>query len=228
VAAALDPRPAGTVFGRIVTGADVEDAALRTLKRLTPRYVEEAARQRGREPGKLPEPRGYIVASEFEKWPEDGLPVVVVISPGWSGPPQRMGDGTVLARWSLAAGVITSAASSRRTRENALIYVAALRTLIAQQQSLDGFALGVDCVDESYGVLPFSDTRTLYAAQAIFVVSVADAFAYGAGPGGPWGPPPDPPDPTDPPDWPRVKRADVQIVRRPLQADVSLTLARKE
>jgi hypothetical protein len=199
-------RPAGSVYGPIVTGATVERAALTTLRTHAHRYIAETCRQEGRDP--LPDPRGYIVASTFDKWPEDQVPVVVVISPGWAARPRRAGGGRVLVPWTLAAGIVTTA-KPERTRENAQLYVAAIRTLLAQQQSLGGLAEGVDCIDEDY--LPpfaFSRTRTLLAVQATFVVTVPDAFTYGAGttswtPGHP--DPPEPPDPTDPPNWPTVK-----------------------
>ena len=119
-------RPAGSVYGPIVTGATVERAALATLRAHASRYIAETCRQEGRDP--LPDPRGYIVASTFDKWPEDQLPVVVAISPGWAARPRRAGDGRTLVPWTLAAGIVTSA-KPERTRENAQLYVAAIRTL---------------------------------------------------------------------------------------------------
>jgi hypothetical protein len=216
-------REPGTVFGRIVTADDVERAALQTLKDHAEVYIAEAERQAGREIGAMARPCGFIVATQFEKWPEDQLPVVVLISPGWAGPSRRLGDGSVIARWSLAVGVIHSAAQIERTRSNALIQLGALRTLIAQHQSLGGLAMAVECLDESNEFVPFSDTRSLFGAQSIFTVSVPEAFAYGHGPDGPWGPPIDPPDPTDPPNWGRVKSADVEL--RAVPVDRELTLA---
>jgi hypothetical protein len=206
------PEP-GTVYGPIVTGATVERAALRTLRDFAPQYIRETCRQAGRDP--LPDPRGYIVASTFDKWPEDQVPVVVAISPGWAARPRRAGNGRALASWSLAAGIIVSATPDR-TRENAQLYVAAIRTLLTQQQSLGGLAAGVDCIDEDYiPPFAFSRTRTLLAFQSVFVVAVPDAFTYGAGP------PLDelPPDPTDPPNWPTVKRTDIRLTLTDRPAD---------
>jgi hypothetical protein len=205
-------RDPGNVYGRIITGNDVEEAALATLRQWAPRYIEEVCRQRGYDPDDyLAEPRGYIVASDFSKWPEDQLPVALVISPGWSGRPRRDGHGRVLATWNLAAGVISSAYDLEHTRRAGLDYVAAFRTLIAQQESLGGLAEGVDFIDESYDVLPFNQTRSLFAAQALLSVTVADTFSYGHGPGGPWGPPPDPPTPIDPTLWPEAERHRIDL-----------------
>jgi hypothetical protein len=207
VSAVPERRPAGSVYGPIVTGATVERAALDTLRTHARLYIAETCRQEGRDP--LPDPRGYIVASTFAKWPEDQLPVVVVISPGWAARPRRAGNGRVMVPWTLAAGVIVSATPDR-TRENGQLYLAALRTLLAQEQSLGGLAAGVDCIDEDYiPPFAFSRTRTLLALQATFVVTVPDAFTYGAG-AGRWQPP-DPTDPTDPPNWPTVKRTEIRL-----------------
>ena len=201
-------RDPGTIYGRIITGATVERAALQTIRKYAPQYIRETCRQVGRDP--LPDPRGYIVALTFDKWPEDQLPVVVVISPGWAGRPRRAGDGRALAPWSLAAGIVSSA-TPERTRENAQLYLGAIRTLLVQQQALGGLAAGIDCLDEDYiPPFAFSRTRTLLAVQALFTVHVSDAFTYGAGPpletDGP------PPDPTEPPNWPVIRRTDVRLV----------------
>ena len=227
--AATARRDPGTVYGRIITGNDVEQAVLATLRDRMPEYIAEVERQRGRDPGALAEPKGYIVASQFSKWPEDQLPVVIVISPGLAGPARRAGDGQVRARWSIAAGIINSAAKIDRTRENALDYVGAIRTLLAQHQALDGLAAGVEWQDENYvPPFPYSDTRTLFGAQAIFAVTVDDVVSYGLGPDGPWGPPPDPTDPLEPPDWPRVKTADVELRSAPIDRPIELVLTDPE
>jgi hypothetical protein len=213
------------VYGRIVTGNDLERSALDLLRAKLPEYVGEVERQHGQTPGKRQTPRGYIVASQFAKWPEDQLPVVVVISPGVTGPPRRAGDGRTLASWALSAGVINSAAHIEKVRENALDYVAAIRTLLAQEQTLGGLATAVDWIDEDYiPPFPYGQSRSLFGAQAIFTVTVDDVVSYGRGPGGPWGPPPAPDDPTDATRWPPVKRA-VVTVAPPVPPDRELALA---
>lgn len=223
MSATLERRDPG-VFGRIITGNDVERAALATLRAHMPDYLREVERQAGGDPGSLPAPRGYIVASQFQYRPEDQLPVVVVISPGLAGPPRRDGDGRVMARWSLAAGVVTAAAE--RARENAMSYVGALRALLLQHQTLDGLALDVEWQDEEYDSAPFDVTRTLFSARVVASVTVPDVVSYGHGPDGPWGPAPDPTDPTDPTLWPRVKRTDVRVV--PVKTPIELELAKRE
>ena len=220
-------RDPGNVYGRILTGNDLELATIDLLRDRLPEYIAEVERQTGHDPGQRQTPRGYIVASQFSKWPEDQLPVVVVISPGLSGPPRRAGDGRTLARWALSAGVVNSAAHIDKVRENTLDYIAAIRALITQHQSLGGLATAVDWIDENY-IPPFpygrTQARSLFGAQAIFTVTVDDVVSYGKGPDGPWGPPPPPATPTDPTNWPTVKRA-VVTVAPPVPPDRELALA---
>jgi hypothetical protein len=205
-------RDPGTRYGPIVTGATVERAALLTLRKDLTAYIAETCRQASHDP--LPDPRGYIVASTFNKRHEDQLPCVVVISPGWAGRPRRAGNGSALVSWSLACGIVVSA-TPERTRENAQLYVAAMRACIVQNEALGGLAAGVDALDEDYiPPFAFSRTRTLLAAQALFVVTVADAFVYGGGP-----PPTDPPtDPLEPPDW-AVVRGKPQITLKLIEEE---------
>lgn len=204
-------RESGTIYGRIITGGDVERAVLATLREHAAEYVEEVERQQGREPGALARPRGYIVASQFQRWPEDQLPVVVVISPGFAGPPRRAGDGRIMARWSVGVGVIVSSAHREAARDNGQLYAAAMRALVLQHEDLGGLAAGVELQDEDYSDFPFISTRTLMSARVLFSATVDDVTSAGWG-SPPWGRPPTPTDPTDPPSWPTVRRASVELL----------------
>lgn len=215
-------RASSAVFGRVITGNDVERSALATLRQHLPRYVREVERQEGRDVGGLPNPYGYIVASDFDRWPEDQLPVVVVISPGLAGRPERDGRGQVVARWSVAAGVVTSAAEQTAARSNALTYIAAVRLVLMQFQALDGLALTTDFQDERYDPGPFDMSRSLFSAQATFEVAVSDVASYGLGPYRLA----NDPDPTDPAEWPIATQVAVDIV--PTALDQPLTLADSE
>lgn len=222
MSALADRRDPGVV-GRIITGNDLERAVLDLLRELLPRYVSEVERQTGRTPGQLAPPKGYIVASQFAKWPEDQMPVVVATSPGLVDRPRRGGDGRTIARWAISAGVINSAVNIDKTRSNTLDYVAAIRTLVAQEQSLGGLALGVEWIGEDYiPPFPFGHTRSLFGAQALFTVTIDDVVSYGWGPGGPWGPPPKPAAPTDPMLWPQVKVAKAGVAQPVPPRELSL------
>src|SRR5262245_7939817 len=98
-----------TIFRRILTTHEVETRAIPGLTKWVPTYPAELERQTEREPGSLPVPRAWTTATSFDKWPEDQLPAVLVISPGLLEPPNGEGDGSYRAKYSLGIGVITSA-----------------------------------------------------------------------------------------------------------------------
>jgi hypothetical protein len=207
--------PFTSAIGPIVTGRDVELAALRMLKRWSSTYLAEAERQTGRTVGSLPRVRAWTTAPDFEKWPEDQLPCVLLISPGLAEPPNVRGTGNYRARFSLGIAVIVSAARMDDTAALAKLYCATLRACLLQHQSLEGFAAGVTWLDENYDDLPSIDDRSLGAGQAIFAVEVDGISTRWNGPTSPDSEPPEPP--TDPiPADPTAERVVVTEVPIPI------------
>lgn len=188
-----DPTPFTSAVGPIITGRDVELAALSVLKRWSGFYLAEAERQTGRDPGSLPRIRSWTTAPDFEKWPEDQLPAVLLISPGLVEVPRPDGQGLYRAQFSLGIAVIVSSALIDMTAELGKLYCAVHRLCILQHQSLEGFAAGVTWLDENYDDLPSIDDRSLGAGKAIFSVEVHNISRR-------WNGPPTPPeDVSEPP-----------------------------
>lgn len=198
-----------TIFGPIVTGADVEDWVFAVLQRWSCTYLAEVSRQHGIEAGKLPDVRAWVPAATFDKWPEDQIPGVLVVSTGTAERPLRSGDGSYRARWVIRLGVICSAATQAQAHKLAMLYLAAHETILLQRPSLEGHANGVDWLGNEHTQLDYDDTRTLYTGEALFTVEV-DGCRFGdAGPLTP----DDPREPcTDPwPVWTTAEIVDVQI-----------------
>jgi hypothetical protein len=145
-----DPNPFASAIGTIVTGRDVELAVLRFLKRWAGAYLAECERQRGFAPGALPRIRTWTIANEFETWPEDQLPCLLLVSPGLAEAPMPDGAGVYRAKFTLGLAVIVSARTGDETAALAKLYCAAMRAAILQHQSLEGFATGVEWIDENY------------------------------------------------------------------------------
>ena len=198
-----------TIFGRVVTGHDVEQRVIALLRRWSGTYIAEVERQHGVEAGTLSRVRGWSLGPSFDKWPEDQVPGLLVVSPGLVPPPLKSGDGQYRARWRIDVGVLCSARTQKQSHEQAMLMVAAHRAIVTQRPSLEGFALGSQWIDESYDALDFDDTRSLYAGTASFVIEVDDVTTTLAGPTTP----DDPLDPdTDPwPLYPTVETVDVEI-----------------
>lgn len=180
-----------TIFSSIISGAEVEKAAMDTLQEWLPTYLEEMCRQTGREPGSLPYIRSWKTVNDFESFPEDQIPLLLLISTGLAEPPLKEGDGKYRATWILGTGVVCSGQDQQGSNDLAKLYSAAVRAALLQRPSLGGLAHGTDWEDERYNDLPAENGRTLAAGQNIFSVEVRGVLDVQAGPGAP-DPLPDP------------------------------------
>ena len=219
------PRAAGgreTAYSAIVAGVDVEQALVALAQLWIADYLAEIERQHGLDVGYLPLPRSYVISSDVEKMPEDQTPAILVASPGLTDPPRVDGTGTYIARWRVIVAVHLSARGNALSLRLVRLYVAALRALILQQQSLDLLPdppgplvlRRVDWLDERYDTLPSIDDRTVCTGLVELAVEVSDVTTRNAGPLDPIIPPgqlgP------DSPTWPSAELVDVVISKQPI------------
>jgi hypothetical protein len=199
-------------FGPIVSGGDVEQWVLELLRTWLSTYLSEVERQHDLEAGWLQRPRAYVRTGSLDKWPEDQLPAVLVISVGTAEPPIKEGTGAYRARFVIRTGALVSASTEEATHALAQHYGAALHTLLVQRPSLDGHAAGTVWMGETYDDLDYDDGRSLSVAIVEFTVEVHDVAIANAGPLTPSAPlDPD----TDP--WPLDPTADVvEVVVEPM------------
>lgn len=194
-----------TTFGQILTGTDVENAVTEHLKAWSPTYLAELERQSGRDPEALPRVKSWnVVPAEPEKWPENQLPAVLVISPGLIGEPEEEGDGKTYATWNLSLSAICSAKSGKAPRQLAHLYVAHLRAIMVQRPSISEFAQDTQWLGEVYDTVPQELRRTLSGATAAFAVQVPNVIDRYGGPNEPLEEPYE-----EPSDWPTVEETDV-------------------
>lgn len=207
---------AGTAYGRIVAGVDVEQALVDVVRTWIADYLAEVCRQHELAPDYLPQPRSYVVSSDVERMPEDQTPAIIVASPGFTDQPQPDGLGGYVARWRVRCAVHLSARGNALSLRLVRLYVAALRALLVQQQKLDGLDLRrIDWVDERYDTLPSIDDRTTCIALVELAVEVADITTRHAGPLVPILGPGHELDP-DSPTWPSAELVDVAISKEPI------------
>lgn len=188
------------VFGAILAGDLVEQAALTLLQDYFTTYLGELERQRDLEPMALPPPRSYTIAEEIENWPEDQLPCVVIVSPGLAGAPSRRGQGTYDAVYELRVAVVCSAATQADTNRLAHLYSAAVVACLVQHRSLGDVAAGLHWLDFGKVVELDAKRRSLAAAVASFAVQMENIVSTD----GPVGPPPEDPY-VAPEPWPQVE-----------------------
>lgn len=157
-----------------------------TLDKWYPTYLKEMELQLGQPMGMIPEPRSYSTRNNYESFPEDQLPMCIVVSPGLSGRPLREGDGMYRAPWRVGVGVVVSANDYQTTRELGLLYAAATRAIIVQHASLGGFAAHTSWDDESYDDEPIPEAdRSVMSVYNLFTVEVEDVVTAYAGPDAP-------------------------------------------
>jgi hypothetical protein len=200
---------APSIFGPLVGGSDLETWTVELVARWIGTYLSEAERQHGLAAGTLARPRAIVRTTSLDKWPEDQLPAVLVVSVGTMEQPVKGGDGSFRARWRIALGGLVSARTQEETRTMAMLYGLALRALLIQRPSLDGHAAGTVWTAETYDDLEYDDGRTLALAVEEFTVEVDGVTLADAGPVTP----DDPLDPeTDPwPDWPLAEQVEVEV-----------------
>lgn len=189
-----------TIFGTIVTRTELENAAKLTIQTWISTYLAEVERQHSVVAGSYERPRSYTTTNDFERWDENQLPAIIIVSPGQSAPPEKQGDGKYRTTWALGIGVVCSGNDEAETREMVDIYTAAIRTLLIQRPSLGQFASGLTYEDERYDEMSTAKRRSLQAGYVICSVKVDNVADASGGPITPS----DPPVPaTDPiPDWP--------------------------
>lgn len=164
----------------------------------------------------LPEPRNYTTRSRFDKFPEDQLPLCVVVSSGLVGDPWVEGDGKYSGWFSIGVGLIVSARTAEESDHLGKLYAAAARAILLQHPSIMGIAAGVEWVDESYDELPSDQDRSLSGNLVVFRVLVEDIVTRNVGPREPI------PDPDTLPgsDWPTADDVIVDVENVPILEDL--------
>jgi hypothetical protein len=205
------------VFGTIHTDDEVEDAVIATLRKWLPTYMSEVERQLGLDEGYYARPAAssFTARSDFEKWPEEMLPLVVVIAPGIEEDPVKDGDGVYRGGFQIGVANICSSTDQVSTRRYTYRMGAAIRTILTQKasldQALDGDIRGTTWIGTRNTDVSDEDGRTIWACQQLFVVEVDYIMQKTHGPLAP------PIIPTDPvPDWPDVATADVSLDKEPI------------
>ena len=184
-----------SVYGKVITGTDVERSLENTLQLFLPDYLAEVAEQHGYARGYLPMPASWSLSNEVDNWPEDQLPACIVVCPGLIDAPSRNG-GKFDAVWGVSVAWVVSSQDRRLTRELLQLYLGATRAAIVQHQSLPqwnedlgktvtGIATGIDWIDEGYDDVPIDSTRTLGAGRISLGIQVSDVVDVSKGIGNP-------------------------------------------
>ena len=200
------------VFGRIMTARDVEQRCLDRLKLWSPTYLAELERQTGRTPGSLPTVRAWTFANDFEKWVEDQLPAVLLLSTGLSDEPKKDGRAVWRGNWAVGLACIVSTSDLNNTSALARLYAAALRTVLLQHPPEGCF--GITWRGEQYDDIQQIEGRSISAGQVIFDVEYNEVVSDYRGPINP------PPDPTDEAEEYVAQTVETTVHKVPLDEEV--------
>lgn len=197
-----------SVFGDLFGGDQIDAALIDVLETWMPTYLKEMARQRKLKVS-FDRPRSIVAVAEFDRWPEEQLPSIVIVNPGMTGTPLKDGGGTYRARWAVDICISVSAATQAETRRNSQLYIAAARGCIMQRRSLGHGMKGIDWGGEEYTLIDADKRRSLAGAKASFVIERENILTVGAGPT-------DPDVTPQPEDWQTVETAEATVEKEPI------------
>jgi len=167
--------------------------------------LDEAIEAEEIKPRNLAVPKSWATVSEYDRFPEQGLPAIIVAAPGMAEAPSVNGAGEVRGDWIIEVTATVSANGARATRRLAQMYLAAITGAVLQRRSLGDPYSAAYLTDVQYADVPTERRRSIMAAAAAFRVSVEKMVTTKAGPVSPL-----PPDPI-PPTWPVVLTTNVEI-----------------
>lgn len=174
-----------TLFGPLVHSGKVEQAVQDTLQTWMPTYLREVERQHDRAQGSLPSPRSYRLVSESTdpvRWPEDQLPSLVILCPGFAEPPRHQGSGRYRVTYGVSVAALVSAKDQGATRLLARLYGIAVAAILLQKPSLSNFACGTTWVDERFDDIPSDTQRSIACALEAFTIEADNIIDTSQGP----------------------------------------------
>jgi hypothetical protein len=199
------------VVGPVRNSGEIEAAVIKKLRWCLPFYLERAREAAGH--GAIAAVKSWGVVSEYDRWPEQGLPALIVACPGaLEGTIAKDGDGFYRAMFAVEVSVTFAAARGGEARLAAQIYNAAVRAALVQQSELAEKISVAAWVDEAVGDVLKENRRTITAAANVFHVEMEDIVTKLGGPDGPLDIP-DPPAPDETEDWPEVTETDTEVTK---------------
>jgi hypothetical protein len=142
----------------IFAAPELEDALLALIEEWLPTYLTEVETAYGLDPLTLARPKFYGTSVESDPHPGEGLPAIIVVSPGTAS---IEGEGQYTAAWyDVTVATSTMAASEMGARRLGAFYSAAIRTLVMQHGSIGGVASGVSFIGEEFIGSPGNTDRS--------------------------------------------------------------------
>ena len=172
------------LYGVTTNAFRIEEAALATLKAWLPAHCAHQERANGLDPGALPVPQEFPTASELDPKASQRLPAVFVVSPGTTGTPEQLTNGSYRATYRIEVAVLAAGRDEREVRRDAALYIAAIRGALVQNGTLGGVVEKVSWTGpDDHAVAATAvgrEQRAVYGTA--FAVTVRDLVDRNAGP----------------------------------------------
>lgn len=195
------------IFGPIVLATDVEDAIEVTMKKWMPDYLAFTERHIGKPAEWLPRPNSYTVTSDWDAFPEESVPAVLIMCPAVDKPLMD-GQREYRATFPVRVGIRVESKDRRSSERLAKFYGGAFRALLLAKGSLGNFAEATTWLGEEYGTHISDRTqRTFGTADVKLNIEVRNVVRRLTGPAVPSTKPE-----TEPADLPRFTKGAVTIV----------------
>lgn len=183
-------------------------------------YLSEVEFRSGYDRRSIDRPRSYNTVFDLDKYPEDALPTIAIVSAGINDPPERVGNGKYNGWWDWACVVIVGQKDEQATRIVAQLYGAAIRAMVLQHSDIEGAVSDTLYESETYQYGQITGRSRSIGIVALEFRSYIEGLIQE--PEGPALPdPPIPvvtPDDQPRPDWPTVTSTHVKIEKDPLNA----------
>lgn len=211
--------------GPLLNFALVEQWILTHAERWFHHYLMRAEEASGVERNTHQMLKSYITANEWDGWPEERIPALLVQDTGLGGAPYREGTGRYRARRLYGAGIIVQAPTRRDARFAAGLYQSAFRTFVLEQPTFNHpeHVAGVEWADERPAPIPAADERNIMGQIMLFYVDLYDVADEGGVPRGP----DFPNEPDDPPPNPDDPIEDLPVIQ-PGQANFTMSIREVE
>ena len=160
----------GTTIGPLFDAGQLEADVIAALKTGLPHYLRHVESLTGH--ATLAPVKSWAVISEYDRFPEDGLPALIVAAPGLVEEPDRDGEGFYTATWSLEVSVTVGGQNPKQTRRVSQLYAAAVRGAMLQLPIPNADVKR--WLDETYDDVPTAKRRSILATSNVFAVEVTD------------------------------------------------------
>ncbi len=158
-------------LGELMIVTNLERGAIEHYKLWEETYLAEIERLTDRDARSLHKIRSFSIKAELDKFPEEQLPAMVVVSPGIVGDTVvKEGDGSYSAQWDLGIAIVSSARDEAATDNLRAYYGATIRAVFLQHPQIGEVGSVEEWVDESYNELPVEADRTVSVVQLLFRV----------------------------------------------------------